>query len=350
MTRRPWRVKGDNKNATKMATRPGQIVSMDQLESNSPGLIAQLKGKLTQQRYKYATVFVNQYSGYTFVYLQRRLTSKETVQAKHAFEQSADQRGVKILHYHVDNGQFADNAFIQDCKNQGQSLLYCGANANFQNGIAERHIRDLQEQTRTSMLYAMNKWKRMILICLWPYAMRHANDIANATPKKCEDSSPLEKFSGVKVVPKLRHFHAFSCPKYVLDNALQRGQSLPKWRQRSSLGVYLKPSPNHALSVALVLNPRAGHVSPQFHVKFDDFFETVQKEAYRSGHPRNRMEIPEQLRHPKKGNPNQAPMVPWVTILPHNEGRQLLSRLLYHQLSPRCSNHNQQFSRPMTMP
>ena len=27
---------------------------------------------------------------------------------------------------------------------------------------------------------------------------------------------------------------------------------------------------------ALVLNPRTGHVSPQFHVKFDDFFETVQ--------------------------------------------------------------------------
>ena len=49
MTRRPWRVKGDNKNATKTATRPGQIVSVDQLESNSPGLIKQLKGKLTQE-------------------------------------------------------------------------------------------------------------------------------------------------------------------------------------------------------------------------------------------------------------------------------------------------------------
>ena len=32
----------------------------------------------------------------------------------------------------------------------------------------------------------------------------------------------------------------------------------------------------HARSVALVLNPRTGHVSPQFHLKFDDFFETVQ--------------------------------------------------------------------------
>ena len=30
---------------------------------------------------------------------------------------------------------------------------------------------------------------------------------------------------------------------------------------------------------ALVLNPRTGHISPQFHIKFDDFFETVQTKA-----------------------------------------------------------------------
>ena len=65
----------------------------------------------------------------------------------------------------------------------------------------------------------------------------------------------------------------------MLDNALQSGQSAPKWRKRSRLGVYLGPSPNHARSVALVLNPRTGHVSPQFHVKFDDFFEMVQHKA-----------------------------------------------------------------------
>ena len=276
MTKRPWRVKGDSKQTTREATRPGQVVSVDQLESNSPGLIAQLKGKLTQHRYKYSTVFVDQYSGYTFVYLQRRLTSEETVQAKHAFERLSEQRGVKILHYHADNARFADNAFMNNCKTQGQGLSYCGVNAHFQNGIVERRIRDLQEQTRTSMLYAMSKWKKMILICLWPYAMRHANDVAKATPKKGEESSPLEKFSGVKVAPKLRHFHAFGCPTYVLDNALQSGQGAPKWKQRSRLGVYLGPSPNHARSVALVLNPRTGHVSPQFHIKFDDFFETVQ--------------------------------------------------------------------------
>ena len=104
MMKHPWRVKGDNKNGTKSDTQHGQIVSVDQLESNSPGFIAQLKGKLTQQCYKYATVFVDQFSGYTFIYLQKRLTSEETVRAKHTFECSVEKRGVKILYYHADNG------------------------------------------------------------------------------------------------------------------------------------------------------------------------------------------------------------------------------------------------------
>ena len=129
------------------------------------------------------------------------------------------------------------------------------------------------------MLYAMSKWRKMVLISLWPYAMRHANDVANATPRKGQELSPLELFSGVQIAPKLRHFHAFGCPTYVLDNALQSGQGAPKWKERSRLGVYLAPSPNHARSIMLVLNPRTGHVSPQFHVKFDDFFETVQARA-----------------------------------------------------------------------
>ena len=109
--------------------------------------------------------------------------------------------------------------------------------------------------------------------------MRHANEVANATPRKGEEQSPLERFSGVNIIPKLRHFHSFGCPTYILDNVLQSGQGSPKWKQRSRLGVYLGPSPSHARSVTLVLNPRTGHVSPQFHVKFDDFFETVQDKS-----------------------------------------------------------------------
>ena len=86
MTKRPWRVKGDNKGTAKMVTHPGQIVLVDQPESTSPAFIVQLKGTFTQQRYKYASILVHQYSRYTFIYLQKRIMSQETVMAKHTFE------------------------------------------------------------------------------------------------------------------------------------------------------------------------------------------------------------------------------------------------------------------------
>ncbi len=38
---------------------------------------------------------------------------------------------------------------------------------------------------------------------------------------------------------------------------------------------YTLVTPHLMQSVALVLNPRTGHVSPQFHVVFDDHFTTV---------------------------------------------------------------------------
>ena len=72
--------------------------------------------------------------------MQKHITHQETGMTKHAFEQSAEQRGLKITHYHADNRQFAENAFIQDCQANRQSLSYCGVNAHFQNGIAERCI------------------------------------------------------------------------------------------------------------------------------------------------------------------------------------------------------------------
>ena len=41
------------------------------------------------------------------------------------------------------------------------------------------------------------------------------------------------------------------------------------------MGIYLGHLPVHAENVALVLNPSTGHVSPQYHVVFDNKFTTV---------------------------------------------------------------------------
>jgi len=76
-----------------------------------PGVIAQLKGIPTIKRYNYATVFVDHFSKLSYVHLQQTLTPQDTVDAKKAFENYASTYRVKILHYHADNGRFADNAF-----------------------------------------------------------------------------------------------------------------------------------------------------------------------------------------------------------------------------------------------
>ena len=61
-----------------------------------------------------------------------------------------------------------------------------------------------------------------------------------------------------------------------MDPRLQSGiAGPPKWEPRLRLGIYFGHSPSHAGAVALALNPRTGHVSPQYHVVFDDLFMTV---------------------------------------------------------------------------
>ena len=132
MTRVPWKNKGqENKRSLVTASKSVQCVSVDQLESRQAGFAAQLKGKLTNRRYTAATVFVDHYSRFSYIHLQSSLSSKETLQAKLAFEAYAKKLGVKIQHYHADNGRFADNDFLQDVERKGQTISYCGVNAHW---------------------------------------------------------------------------------------------------------------------------------------------------------------------------------------------------------------------------
>jgi hypothetical protein len=51
---------------------------------------------------------------------------------------------------------------------------------------------------------------------------------------------------------------------------------IPKWEPHARMGIYVGRSPAHASNVALILDPRTGHVSPQFHAVFNDDFTMVQ--------------------------------------------------------------------------
>ena len=60
--------------------------SVYQMESSTPGFIAQLKCKPTKHCYRAATIFLDHNSFITYVHLQRGLLSDETIQAKKLFE------------------------------------------------------------------------------------------------------------------------------------------------------------------------------------------------------------------------------------------------------------------------
>jgi hypothetical protein len=236
MTKKHWRNKGKSpKGVGHLATAPGQMVSVDQLESSAAGFISQLKGKLTRRRYKAATIFVDNFSRMSYVHLQEILTSADTVEAKEAFEAFSRNMGVRIQHYHADNGRFADNGFTNAVRQKQQTIYFCGVNAHFQNGIAEKRIRDLQEQARTMLLHAKSRWPKGVSIHLWPYALRSANQLRQVTPDKEDGTAPLERFSGAEVAENLKDCHTPLCPVYALNSSLASGKSIPKWDNRCRL-------------------------------------------------------------------------------------------------------------------
>jgi hypothetical protein len=105
MTKVPWWGKeGESDHNVFMATKPGQIIIVDQMISMQVGFIAQLKGGLTKKQYTAATVFTDHYSRLQYIHLMTRLTLQETVNPKQPFEHFAEQHGMRILHYYCDNG------------------------------------------------------------------------------------------------------------------------------------------------------------------------------------------------------------------------------------------------------
>jgi hypothetical protein len=63
MTRLPWRRKESaSSHKIFVAAKPGEIVSVDQIELTEVGFFSQLKGSLTKKKYKYCTVFVDHLS------------------------------------------------------------------------------------------------------------------------------------------------------------------------------------------------------------------------------------------------------------------------------------------------
>ena len=239
-----------------------------------------MSGRITKERYKYATIYVDTYSGYSYVNLQKTLSASETVEGKIAFEALCEQHGVKVRGYHADNGIFRAKEWINDCKAKNQGLTFTGVNAHHSNGRAERRIRLLQNLSRSMLIYADRRWGGGAIVHPWPYAMRMANASVNNSPNMQDKfkRSPTDIMFNTYVQMNVKHWYPFACPVYVLDSKLQDEKRIyHKWESRSRVGIYLGHSPLHARNIALVLNMETGLVSPQFHVRFEKTFETIRE-------------------------------------------------------------------------
>ncbi|KAL7524631.1 hypothetical protein ACHAXR_003041 [Thalassiosira sp. AJA248-18] len=118
-------------------------------------------------------------------------------------------------------------------------------------------------------------------LALWSFAVDHAAWLYNRIPQRGSGIAPLEFITREREFyhRDLRRTHVWGCPAYVLEASLQDGKKIPKWNRRARMGQFLGFSRQHSSLVAMVRNLHTGYVSPQFHVVFDDKFDTIYTES-----------------------------------------------------------------------
>ena len=219
---------------------------------------------------------VNHFSHFIYLYLMSSIVGEHTLDAKKAYERRAASYGVKVKRYHADNGRQAEQIFLDAVEDANQDIKFCAVGAHHQNGIAESQIKILTLVARTLLLHECWHWPEAITTMLQPLAVLDVAELHNVLKLDANGKIPLEKFSGLQGDVGIKYFHTWGCPVYVLDSRLQDGPGkIPKWYPRAWAVIYLEHSIVHANSVALVLNPNTGHVSPQFNCVFYGHFTTV---------------------------------------------------------------------------
>jgi hypothetical protein len=255
--------------------KPGCKISADHYFSPVQGRLPHTFGR-ERSGYTCGSLFVDHASGKIFNFPQYSNTASETIQSAMRLEAIARNDGFRIKSYHSDNGIFSSSDFKDHCNRFAITYTYSGVGAKHMNGIAERNIKTVAQLARANMLHLAHHWPQQADLKLWPQAVDYATWVFNNLPNMDSGLSPNELWTSMRADDTLlRRAHVFGCPVYVLDAALQDGKKIPKWAPRARLGLFLGFSNLHSSQVALVLNVETKKITPQYHVIFDDMFQTV---------------------------------------------------------------------------
>ena len=258
---------------------PGQEVSVDHFYCNPRGRLLNTYGKESADtKFMGGCIFVDHATGLVFVELQSNLTSHATLAAKQSFEQHCAEHGVIAQNYLTDNGTaFTSEHFADHLTQFHQTIRHSGVGAHHSNGVAERTIGSVLSIARAMLHHAAIHWPDVANVELWSLAVLHAVHVVNRIPRDDSGRSPLELFSR-KTWPssKFQDFHVWGCPVYVLHSTISSGNKLPRWKPRSARCMYVGNSVKHGHAVPLVLDLHTGKITAQYHVVFDDEFQTVE--------------------------------------------------------------------------
>ena len=89
-------------------------------------------------------------------------TLESTLESKDIYEKLCVTNGISVKRYHADNGKFSDPAFRTAVSDTNQRIDFCGVVSHHQNGIVNRHIKDLTLITHTFLLHSKRRWLEMI--------------------------------------------------------------------------------------------------------------------------------------------------------------------------------------------
>ena len=161
---------------------------------------------------------------------------------------------------------------------KGQTIQHSGVGGHHHNNPAENGIKIIIQKAQTMM--SVICWPERTDLALWPLAIQHAVHLHNELPNPSSGLAPIEVWSASKSsYSAVRNAQPWGCPVYVLQPKLQNGQKNPKLEPRSRQGQYVGDSPLHASTVGLVRNLKTNNISPQYHVVYDSYFETVHSDS-----------------------------------------------------------------------
>ena len=126
--KKPWRVKGNERHVirSESETAAGDMTSLDALTSSTPGIIPQMSGFLSSDRFLVAALFFGHATSCMYTHLQRFKNIIKSIKAKVAYEEMAAIFGIRVKIFQTDSGIYAEEGFKCDVSNNNQTISYCG--------------------------------------------------------------------------------------------------------------------------------------------------------------------------------------------------------------------------------